>query len=78
MTATVCSESFSLLGGLIGVLSGIGLAWLAISALGVPFVVDPAIVLLAFGFAAVVGVVFGYLPARRAAGLDPIEALRRE
>jgi putative ABC transport system permease protein len=68
----------SLFGGLVGVLLGLGLAWLATAGLQVPFQVDPAIVLIAFGFSAFVGVVFGYFPARRAAGLDPIEALRHE
>jgi putative ABC transport system permease protein len=68
----------SLFGGLIGILIGFGLAGLATTALQVPFVVDPTIVLIAFAFSALVGVVFGYFPARRAARLDPIEALRHE
>ncbi len=68
----------SLLGGLVGILLGLGLAGLATRALDVPFTVDPMIVLVAFLFSAIVGVVFGYFPARRAARLDPIEALRHE
>jgi len=68
----------SLFGGLVGVLLGLGLAWVATAGLQVPFQTDPAIVLIAFGFSAFVGVVFGYFPARRAARLDPIEALRHE
>jgi putative ABC transport system permease protein len=68
----------SLFGGFIGILVGLGLAGLATSALKVPFLVDPSIILLAFGFSALVGIVFGYFPARRAARLDPIEALRHE
>ncbi len=68
----------SLLGGLVGIVLGLGLAGIATRALEVPFVVDPVIVLVAFLFSAIVGVVFGYFPARRAARLDPIEALRHE
>ncbi len=66
------------LGGLIGILLGLGLAAALVSVLQVPFSIDPTIVLIAFGFSALVGVIFGYFPARRAAHLDPIEALRHE
>ncbi|MFZ1103709.1 MAG: ABC transporter permease [Hyphomicrobiaceae bacterium] len=66
------------LGGLIGIVVGLALAGVATRALEVPFVFDPTIVLIAFAFSAIVGVVFGYFPARRAAHLDPIEALRHE
>jgi putative ABC transport system permease protein len=68
----------SLFGGIAGILLGLGLAGLATRGLQVPFVIDPTIVMLAFGFSALVGVMFGYFPARRAARLDPIEALRHE
>jgi putative ABC transport system permease protein len=65
-------------GGLIGIVLGIsGSAFLAPS-LGVPFVLEPSIVFVAFLFSAGVGVVFGYFPARQAARLDPIDALRYE
>ena len=66
------------LGGLIGIILGLTAGALATNAFGVPFVLNPSIVLLSFTFSAVVGIVFGYFPARRAARLDPIEALRHE
>jgi putative ABC transport system permease protein len=68
----------SLFGGLIGVAIGLGLSALVSLLLGVPFILDATIIALAFTFSAAVGVCFGYFPARRAAHLDPIEALRRE
>jgi putative ABC transport system permease protein len=68
----------SSLGGLLGILSGLTGGWFAAQKLDVPFIVVPQIVLIAFLFSAAVGVVFGILPARRAARLNPIEALRHE
>lgn len=68
----------SLLGGLVGIALGLALAGFATNVLKVPFIFEPDIVIIAFVFSAVVGVVFGYFPARRAARLNPIEALRHE
>ncbi|WP_343082416.1 ABC transporter permease [Ostreiculturibacter nitratireducens] len=68
----------SLLGGALGILLGLGLGAVGANLLNVPFSPDPFIILLAFGFSALIGIVFGYFPARRAARLDPIEALRHE
>jgi putative ABC transport system permease protein len=68
----------SMLGGTFGVLFGITLGWLGASRMGLPIVISPETIFLAFTFSALVGVLFGFLPARRAAGLDPIEALRHE
>jgi putative ABC transport system permease protein len=68
----------STLGGVIGICLGLIGSYFAANALALPFVLAPDIVALAFVFSALVGVVFGYLPARKAANLDPIEALRHE
>ncbi len=68
----------SLIGGMIGVLLGLGLAFGASRFAAIPFVPDPLVIALAFVFSAMVGVVFGWFPARRAARMDPIEALRHQ
>jgi putative ABC transport system permease protein len=68
----------SALGGVLGVLIGLGGSAAIAAALKIPFVFQPAIVFIAVGFSAIVGVAFGFFPARRAARLDPIEALRHE
>jgi putative ABC transport system permease protein len=68
----------SSLGGLVGIalatVASIGLAGL----MNVPYLFNPGINLLSFVFSAAIGVLFGYFPARRAAGLNPIDALRHE
>jgi putative ABC transport system permease protein len=66
------------LGGLVGITLATGASMLLTSWMGVSYAFDVGINLLAIGFAALIGVVFGYFPARRAARLDPIEALRHE
>jgi len=68
----------SLFGGLIGVLCGLGLARLGAEAMQIPFIPDLTVVLIAFGFSAAIGVIFGFFPARRAARMNPIDALRHE
>ena len=68
----------SALGGLIGILIATGASWWLSALMKVPYVFDPSINFLALGFSAVIGVIFGYFPARRAARMDPIEALRHE
>ncbi len=70
--------TLSLIGGLIGIAVGLS-GSIGISSLGDwPTVIRPESIVLAFGFAAVVGIFFGFYPARKASRLDPIEALRYE
>ncbi len=67
-----------LFGGLFGILGGLGIAYGLCQAMGLTVVVNPLMILVSVGFTLAVGVFFGFYPARKAAGLNPIEALRHE
>ena len=66
------------MGGILGILLGVGASQLLSKLNGWPTLVSPAAVVVAFVFSGAVGIFFGYYPARKAARLDPIEALRYE
>lgn len=68
----------SALGGLIGIVVATAASYVLAGVMRVPFLFDITINLLSFVFSAGIGVLFGYFPARRAAQMDPIEALRHE
>ena len=70
--------SLSVVGGAIGVVLGLTVSRLLTSGLGWPTLITPSAIVVAFAFAGAVGVFFGFYPARKAAELDPIEALRYE
>jgi ABC-type antimicrobial peptide transport system permease subunit len=72
------SAALTLIGGVIGVAVGWGVAEIMSRFAGVTTSVSVGSVLLAFGVSTVIGLVFGYYPARRAARLNPIVALRYE
>jgi putative ABC transport system permease protein len=72
------SVTLCVLGGVLGIALGAGVSALLAKVAGWPTSVTPGSVLLSFGFAAAVGLLFGLMPARRASRLDPIEALRYE
>ena len=68
----------SLIGGILGIGFGLLLGAVGSYALNIGFYPDYRVIVASFVFSAFVGVVFGYFPARRAARLDPIEALRHQ
>jgi putative ABC transport system permease protein len=68
----------SSIGGVIGILLALAASWFIAGLFGIPFVVEPVMVLVALLFSMAIGIAFGYFPARKAARLDPIEALRHE
>ena len=65
-------------GGLIGIALGLGGSVALASAMGWPFVLTPFWIVVAFGISMAIGVVFGFYPARKAARMNPIDALRFE
>ena len=67
-----------LIGGVIGLLLGVAGAALVSFIMDVPLKVEPSTILLAVGFSSAIGIIFGVYPAKRAANLPPIEALRRD
>jgi len=72
------SVVLSSIGGVIGIIVGLLLAVIGTMAFSIPFILNQNIILIAFLFSMIVGIVFGYSPARKAARMDPIEALRHE
>lgn len=72
--AVVLSSFGGLIGILLALTTSVGLAKL----LKIPFIFNPGIMIIAFIFSAAVGVIFGFFPAKKAARLDPIDALRHE
>ena len=68
----------SMIGGAVGIVFGVGSSFLITNTLGWPVLVSPLAIVVAVLFSAAVGIFFGFYPARKAASLDPIEALRYE
>jgi putative ABC transport system permease protein len=66
----------SIIGGVIGLMLGIAIAYVAATLIGIGFSITISTILLAVGFSAAVGIIFGYMPARKASRLNPIDALR--
>ena len=72
------SAALSSIGGIVGTITGIGIVMIGGSFISIPIVVNPGSIILAVAFAMVIGIFFGYYPAKKAANSDPIEALRYE
>ena len=72
------SITLSTLGGIIGLILGVVGTWLVTTRMKMPFMLSPAVLLMGFFFAVAIGVIFGFFPARKAAHLNPVDALRHE
>ena len=65
-------------GGIIGIFLGLGVGYGVVQIFELPYIINTQIILISFIFSTLIGVVFGYFPARKAARLNPIDALRYE
>jgi len=72
------SITLSLVGGIIGVILGVAASIVIANTLQWPTLISPISIVISVIFSGLVGVIFGYYPAVRAAALDPIDALRYE
>ncbi len=72
------SVVLSSIGGIIGIILGIGITAVVTNIFEIPFIFNESIIIIAFFFSTIVGVIFGYFPARKAAKMNPIDALRHE
>lgn len=65
-------------GGIIGIFLGLGIGYTIVNMMQLPFIINNQIIVISFVFSTLIGIVFGYFPARKAARLNPIDALRYE
>jgi putative ABC transport system permease protein len=72
------SATLSAFGGMVGTMFGIGLVMIGGSIISIPIVVNPLSIVIAVAFSMIIGIFFGYYPAKKAAKSDPIDALRYE
>lgn len=72
------SVVLSSLGGIVGIVLGVTIAYVTSTSFEIPFIINTNIIIIAFVFSTIIGVVFGYFPAKKAATMNPIDALRHE
>lgn len=65
-------------GGIIGIFLGLGVGYAIVNMMQLPFILNNQIIIISFVFSTLIGIIFGYFPARKAARLNPIDALRYE
>ncbi|WP_323587713.1 ABC transporter permease [Aliarcobacter butzleri] len=65
-------------GGIIGIFLGLGIGYTIVNIMQLPFIINNQIIIISFVFSTLIGIIFGYFPARKAARLNPIDALRYE
>ena len=70
--------AISITGGVIGIILGMAFSFAIELTAGISTIVTPSSIIISFGVALIIGVVFGYFPAKRAAQQDPVHALRHE